>query len=44
MVISMQRLENLQNNIYKTKFKGIYKLIFTADLDEVKDHSNWLMV
>lgn len=37
----MIRTDNLQNSIYKTKYKDIYKLIFTADIDEIKDHSNW---
>lgn len=37
----MLRTHNLQNAIYKTKYKDIYKLIFTADIDEINDHSNW---
>ncbi|MBR1377358.1 MAG: hypothetical protein IJ565_06085 [Bacilli bacterium] len=37
----MIRTYNLQNAIYKTKYRDIYKLIFTADIDEINDHSNW---
>ena len=37
----MRRLKNLENVLYRKKYKEIYKLIFTADLDEVNDHSNW---
>ena len=39
----MIRKYNLQNAIYKTKYKEIYKLIFTADMDVINDHSNWLI-
>lgn len=39
----MIRKYNLQNAIYKTKYKEIYKLIFTADIDVINDHSNWLI-
>ena len=38
----MRRIENLQNAIYKTKYRELYKLIFTADIDRIADHSNWL--
>lgn len=38
----MRRIKNLENAIYKTRYKEIYKLIFTADIDEINDHSNWL--
>lgn len=38
----MRRIENLQNVIYKTKYRELYKLIFTADIDRIADHSNWL--
>jgi len=37
----MRRLNNLQNVIYHKKYKKIYKIIFTADLDTVSDFSNW---
>lgn len=37
----MRRLDNLQNVIYHKRYKEIYKLIFTADLDSVSDFSNW---
>lgn len=38
----MRRLGNLQNSIYKTKYRELYKIIFTADIDRIADHSNWL--
>lgn len=37
----MKRTFNLTNPLYKRKYKDVYKLIFNADLDEVKDFSNW---
>lgn len=37
----MQRLKNLENVFYKRRYKEIYKLLFTSDLDEISDHSNW---
>lgn len=37
----MRRLTNLQNVMYHKKYKKIYKLIFTADLDTISDYSNW---
>ena len=37
----MQRLKNLENVYYQKRYKEIYKLLFTADLDEISDHSNW---
>lgn len=37
----MQRLKNLENVCYRKRYKEIYRLLFTADLDEVSDHSNW---
>lgn len=37
----MRRLINLENGFYHKKYKEIYKLLFTADLDEISDHSNW---
>lgn len=37
----MKRTENLQNSFYKRKYKEIYKVIFTADLDLISDHSYW---
>lgn len=37
----MRRLINLENKFYHRKYREIYKLIFSADLDEVSDHSNW---
>lgn len=37
----MRRLYNLQNDFYKKKFKNIYRLLFTADLDRISDHSTW---
>ena len=38
----MRRTGNLQNTIYKTKYRELYKLIFTADIDTISDYSNWL--
>ena len=38
----MRRLGNLQNSIYKTKYRELYKIIFTADIDAISDYSNWL--
>ena len=37
----MRRLKNLENNFYHRKYKEIYKILFSADLDEISDHSNW---
>lgn len=37
----MRRTEYLASPFYKRRFKEIYKLLFTADLDEISDHSNW---
>ena len=37
----MRRIGNLQNGLYKKKYKEIYELIFKSDLDEVSDHSYW---
>lgn len=37
----MRRTKSLENAIYHTRYKGIYELIFNADLDEINDHSNW---
>ena len=37
----MRRIGNLQNGLYKKKYKQIYELIFKSDLDEVSDHSYW---
>lgn len=37
----MRREGNLQNGLYKKKYKEIYELVFKADLDEVSDHSYW---
>lgn len=37
----MRRTRNLENVIYKKKYRKIYELIFNADLDEVADHSTW---
>ena len=37
----MRRLENLQNVFYRKKYKEIYKILFTADLDYFSDHSYW---
>ena len=37
----MRRIKNLENVLYKQKYKEIYKIVFTADLDEVSDFSNW---
>lgn len=37
----MRRTEYLASPFYKKRFKEIYKLLFTADLDEISDHSNW---
>lgn len=38
----MRRTENLENAIYKTKYRELYKIIFNADIDRIADHSNWL--
>ena len=38
----MRRTEYLQNPKYKTKYRELYKLIFTADIDTISDYSNWL--
>lgn len=37
----MRRTGNLQNGLYKKKYKEIYELVFKADLEEVSDHSYW---
>jgi len=37
----MKRTENLQNVFYHRKYKEIYKIIFTADLDSVSDYLYW---
>lgn len=37
----MRRLYNLEGNFYKRKFREIYKILFTADLDEISDYSTW---
>lgn len=37
----MTREHLLLSPFYKRKFKDIYKLIFTADLDEISDFSCW---
>lgn len=37
----MRRTENLRNVIYHKRYKEIYRLLFTADLDRVEDYSNW---
>lgn len=39
----MTREYLLSSPFYKQKFKDIYKLLFTADLDEINDHSNWYL-
>lgn len=38
----MIRTKNLENAIYKQKYKEIYKLIFTADIDQISEYSNWM--
>ena len=38
----MYRTKNLENVIYKKKYREIYKLIFTADIDIISDYSNWM--
>ncbi len=38
----MQRIKNLENSIYREKYKEIYKLIFTADIDNISDYSDWM--
>ncbi len=38
----MRRIQNLENSIYKKKYREIYKLIFTADIDSISDCSNWM--
>lgn len=37
----MRRLINLQNAFYHKRYREIYKILFSAELDEVSDHSNW---
>lgn len=37
----MRRIRNLENGLYHKRYKEIYKLLFTADLDTVSDYSNW---
>ncbi|MDO5555114.1 MAG: hypothetical protein Q4G09_00225 [Clostridia bacterium] len=37
----MRRTINLQSTFYHKKYKEIYRLLFTADLEEVSDFSNW---
>ena len=37
----MRRTENLNNPIYKKEYKEVYKLIYSSDLDDVNDQSNW---
>lgn len=37
----MRRTGNLENALYSKKYKEIYKLLFTADLDSISDYSNW---
>lgn len=37
----MRRIGNLQNGLYKKRYKEIYELVFKSDLDEVSDHSYW---
>lgn len=38
----MRRTANLQNHLYRQKYREIYKIVFSADLDTVKDHSQWM--
>lgn len=40
----MRRLIDLKNPIYKKKYKEIYRILFTADLDRFVDHSNWYKI
>lgn len=40
-IMIMRRIKNLENSLYRRKYTNIYKLLFTADLDVVSDHSNW---
>ena len=40
-IMIMRRIKNLENSLYRRKYTNIYRLIFTADLDIVSDHSNW---
>lgn len=37
----MRRIENLHSPIYEKKYRKIYELIYAADLDTIKDFSNW---
>ena len=37
----MRRIESLHSPIYEKKYRKIYKLIYAADLDTIKDFSNW---
>lgn len=37
----MRRLINLENDFYHKSYREIYKLLFSADLDNISDHSNW---
>ena len=40
----MRRIMDLENPMYKKKYKEIYRILFTADLDRLVDHSTWYMV
>ena len=37
----MKRISYLESSIYHRKFKEIYKLLLTADLDKFSDYSTW---
>ena len=39
----MRRVKNLENVLYHKNYKEIYKIVFTADLDRVEEHSHWYM-
>lgn len=37
----MKRLSYLNNKMFTERYKEVYKILFTADLDRIADHSNW---
>ncbi len=37
----MRRKINLENSLYKRRYKEIYNLLFNSDLERVNDYSNW---
>lgn len=37
----MRRTRNLENSLYRRKYKEIYNLLFNSDLEEINDYSAW---